>query len=63
MLCEKTLLSGRSTRLIPIRALSTIISIGTEEVAFKDFKDLILIFSEFNGVWYLISLAHGESTV
>lgn len=36
---------------------------GTEEAAFKDFKDLILIFSEFDGVWYLIGLTHGESTI
>jgi len=36
---------------------------GTEEVAFIDFRDLILIFSEFHGVWYLVGLAHGQSTI
>lgn len=36
---------------------------GTAETAFKDFKDLILIFSKFHGVWYLIGFAHGESTI
>ena len=36
---------------------------GTEETGLKDFKDLILIFTEIQNKLYLEGLAHSESTV
>lgn len=36
---------------------------GTEEIGYKDFRDLILVFSLQDGEWHLAALAHGESTL
>ncbi|MCP4118445.1 MAG: hypothetical protein GY737_24220 [Desulfobacteraceae bacterium] len=36
---------------------------GTEATGFKDFKDLILIFTKIKNQWYLEGLAHSESTL
>lgn len=36
---------------------------GTAETGFMDFKDLILVFSEFDKQWHLTGIAHGENTI
>ena len=36
---------------------------GSANAGYKDFKDLIFVFSKIDGDWYLVGLTHGESTV